>query len=58
MSKALFTSLAAAYIDIDDYKTAERFAKWAYKESNGNPDIELQIVYSLINDYKNNTSGK
>lgn len=57
LSKALFTSLAAAYIDIDDYKTAERFAKWAYKESNGNPDIELQIVYSLINDYKNNPSA-
>ncbi len=52
LSKALFTSLAAAYIDINDYKSAERFAKWAYKESNGDPDIELQIVYSVINDNK------
>lgn len=52
LSKALFTSLAAAYIDINDYQSAERFAKWAYKESNGNPDIELQIVYGMINDHK------
>ena len=47
-SPALFTSLAAAYCDIGDYKKAKHYADRAYAMLNGNCSGELAGVYGRL----------
>ena len=47
-SSALFTSIAAAYCDIDDYETAKKFADLAFNYNGGFSSLELSSVYGRI----------
>lgn len=49
-SVALYTSLAGAYCDIEDYETAKKFANSAYKCQGGGVGYknELSLVYARI----------
>lgn len=47
-SPALFTSIAAAYCDLDDYLTARKFANLARSISGERASIELTNVYKRI----------
>lgn len=47
-SPALFTSIAAAYCDLDDYKTGKEWANRARALSGGESSPELINVYSRI----------
>ena len=44
----LFTSIAAAYCDIEDYETAREYANKAYAKFKGHSDEELFLVYKRI----------
>lgn len=47
-SAALFTSIAAAYCDIDNYETARKFANLARSISGMESSPELISVYKRI----------
>lgn len=47
-SPALFTSIAAAYCDIDDYEVARKFANLARSISGQEASVELVSVYKRI----------
>ncbi len=47
-SAPLFTSIAAAYCDIQDYESAKRFADRAFAFSKGTASGELAAVYGRI----------
>lgn len=51
-SPALFTSIAAAYCDIDDYDTALNYANRARAISGQESGVELMNVYSRIKNKK------
>ncbi|MDD3232251.1 MAG: hypothetical protein PHO06_02760 [Clostridia bacterium] len=55
-SVPLLTSVAAAYCDISDYKSAKKTADYAYRLQNGSLgyENELSLVYKRINKYLNN----
>lgn len=48
MSSALFTSLAAAYCDIGDYRETKHYADRAYAMDNGKCSGELAGVYGRL----------
>lgn len=47
-SDALFTSLAAAYCDVEDYETARRYLNEAKFFHSGKPDEEWLYVYNRV----------
>lgn len=47
-SVPLFTSIAAAYCDIEDFLTSEKYAKKAYALADGKASEELKSVFGRI----------
>lgn len=59
-TEALYTSLGAAYCDIEEYEKARKYANRAYAMSSGNASPELGSLYGRMNKYDevNTTSSK